>query len=169
MSNSASIPGSSPATINVGMLSQLAISALERTAFVMAEPAEVDAANAGTLQFATRVCFTGAAAGECLIAASEGFIRELAAGFLAIDPSEVNTAEQGQDALNELANIIAGMVIRELGNQTNRIFLGLPTCIAATTAPATLAAPDAIAAGLDSCGESLVVCVRLQRAVASAA
>lgn len=155
--------------LDAARLASLVTTALERTAFVMAEPIETDAADTGAIRFATRVTFTGAAAGECLIAASEGFTRELIAGFLGVDASEADPAQQGQDALNELANIIAGMVIRELGNQTNRIFLGLPARVEALSVGPTLRGADTLSCGLDSCGELLLVVVRVPSAIAKAA
>jgi chemotaxis protein CheY-P-specific phosphatase CheC len=155
--------------LDAARLTGLVTTALERMAFVMAEPIEADAADIGSLRFATRVTFTGAAAGECLIAASEGFTRELIAGFLGVDAGEADPAQQGQDALNELANIIAGMVIRELGNQTNRIYLGLPARAEALAVGPALRSADTLTCGLDSCGEQLMVVVRVQKVIAKAA
>lgn len=156
-------------SLDAAKLSSLVMTALERTAFVMAEPVETESIEPDSFRFATKVTFTGAASGECLIAAGEGFVRELAAGFLGGDASEIDAALQGQDAMNELANIVAGMVIRELGNQTHRIFLGLPARAETMTVAPTLSASDAVVCSLDSCGEPLVVVVRLQSAIAKAA
>lgn len=167
--NTSDTPNQGARPLDSARLTGLVTTALERTAFVMAEPIETDAADVGSLRFATRVVFTGAAAGECLVAASEGFVRELTAGFLGIDAGEIDPAQQGQDALNELANIIAGMVIRELGNQTNRIFLGLPARAEALSVGPALRGDDTLTCGLDSCGEQLMVVVRVQKVIAKAA
>lgn len=155
--------------LDAARLTGLVTTALERTTFVLAEPIETDAANIDSLRFATRVAFTGAAAGECLVAASEGFTRELIAGFLGVDAAEADPALHGQDALNELANIIAGMVIRELGNQTNRVYLGLPARAEAIAVGPALCDDNTLTCGLDSCGEQLIVVVRLQKLIAKAA
>jgi hypothetical protein len=151
--------------IDVSTLTRLVTTALERTAFVMAEPSdENQPPDSGCI--ATRIHFSGAAHGECVLAATEGFVRELTAGFLGCEPDEVDVAVQGQDAMNELTNIVAGMVIRELGNATNRIFLGLPTHAALAAARNS---PPAVACTLDSMGERLHICVHMHEAVAKAA
>jgi chemotaxis protein CheY-P-specific phosphatase CheC len=133
-------------------LLNLAIAALEKTAFVMAEPVEDDDASSGPPPaFATSIRFTGSVAGECVLTASEGFVRELAAGLLSTDPGEVDLDACGQDALNEFGNIIGGSIIRSLGADHHRIMLGLPAAadVAARPAPHR----DAVCCTLDSCGE----------------
>jgi chemotaxis protein CheY-P-specific phosphatase CheC len=159
-----------PCHLDSPTLTRLVTTALERTAFVMAEPCEDDAATppslAGNACIATRINFSGAATGECALVASEGFVRELTAGFLGVEPEEIDLAVQGQDAMNELSNIVAGQVIRELGNATSRIFLGLPT----QTQPQLLSgATPTVSCVLDSMGEHLRVSVTLQQLMAKAA
>jgi CheY-specific phosphatase CheX len=151
--------------LDAGTLTRLVTTALERTAFVMAEPSDqLEPLDRGCI--ATRINFSGAAHGECTLSATEGFVRELTAGFLGCEPDEVDVAIQGQDAMNELTNIVAGMVIRELGNATNRIFLGLPTHAQPT--PAANRGP-AVCCTLDSMGERLHVVVCAQQTLAKAA
>jgi CheY-specific phosphatase CheX len=132
----------------------------------MAEPCEAAAPAMNDSCIATRIGFSGAAVGECRLQASEGFVRELTAGFLSVEPDEVDVAVQGQDAMNELSNIVAGLVIRELGNATNRIFLGLPTV--AQSHPSADDSPI-VSCTLDSMGERLSVTVVMQQAIARAA
>lgn len=169
MNTSNTSPASAPSTpITTPVLERMVMSALERTAFVMAEPAPDADASAEHSGLATRLSFRGAAEGECLFTASEGFVRELTAGFLGVEPTEVDIDAQGQDALNELANIVSGLVIRELGNASHRIFLGLPTPADPTKlAPAPGTQP--VTCRLDSCGETLSVTIIIQQQHAQAA
>lgn len=154
-------------SIDAGTLNRLVTAALEKTAFVLAEPCDTaDRRSIDGPRLATRITFSGAATGECTLEATHGFVRELTAGFLGCEPDEVDVAVQGQDAMNELANIVAGLVIRELGNATRRIFLGLPT--QAAPAPGASGAP-AVSCALDSMGERLRVSVVTHALAAKAA
>jgi CheY-specific phosphatase CheX len=99
--------------------------ALERTVFVFSEPVEAAPAPLPEPVEST-VAFSGSATGIVVISASEGFARQVAAGFLSVEPEEVDPVTQGQDAINEMSNIVAGLVIRSLGGETSSIKLGLP-------------------------------------------
>ena len=97
-------------------IGQLVIEALERTAFVLAET--VDAGRAAELPkpiHFSRIVYTGPTQGEVHLAAIDGFVRELASSILGVEPEEVDTETQGQDAIKELANIVGGSTILELG------------------------------------------------------
>lgn len=99
--------------------------ALERTAFLFTEPAGEGDAPAPVATRAT-VAFSGAAEGRVGLEASEGFVRRLVAGVLGTEPEEVDPRAMGQDAINELGNIVAGLVVRSLGGEGRQINLGLP-------------------------------------------
>ncbi len=117
-------------------IAQLVIEALERTAFVLAEP--VDAGRAAELPAATyfsRILYTGPDQGQLFLAASEGFVRELVSSLLGIEPEDVDPASQGEDAIKELANIVGGSTILELGGADCQYSLNLPELVEASETP----------------------------------
>lgn len=158
-------PQSTPTVIDATTIARLSLSALERTAFVLAEAVDDDSGFEST--FATRISFSGPCSGECLLSASEGFVRELAAGLLSADPGEVDLDECGQDALNEFANIIGGLIIKQLGNDHHRIFLGLPMPASPGAAPTAHALHAACT--LDSSGERMRISFGADAAAAAKA
>lgn len=105
-------------------LSRLAIDALERTAFVLADPCDDPEALPSADVFA-QIEFHGPEHGGVDLFASRGFTRNLASSILGCDASEVTDA-QGDEALRELANILGGSVIYRLGGEQCAFSLGLP-------------------------------------------
>lgn len=120
--------------LNAQRIAELTITALERTAFVLAEPAEDDADLPPARHFA-RIEYSGPDHGHVYIAASDGFVRELASSLLGVEPDEIDPA-QCEDALRELANIIGGSVVLELGGTDRLLSLGLPENVAKADVPA---------------------------------
>ncbi len=117
-------------------IAQLVIDALERTAFVLAEP--VDAERAAELPAETcfsRILYTGPDQGQLFLAASEGFVRELVSSLLGVEPQDVDPASQGEDAFKELANIVGGSTILELGGADCRYSLNLPELVEGSETP----------------------------------
>lgn len=113
--------------LDADRLANLAIQTLERTAFVLAESISAEeAANLPQPSRYSRIAYTGSSGGKVFLAATEGFIRELASSILGVEPEEIDSETQGRDALRELANIVAGSVTRELGGAECRLSLGLP-------------------------------------------
>lgn len=112
------------------------IEALERTAFVLAEI--IDAGQATSLPAPTkfsRISYFGPSHGYIYLAASEGFICELAASILGVEPEEVNPSNEGEDAIKELANIVGGSAIMELGGEKCEYSLRLPELVEASDLP----------------------------------
>ena len=117
-------------------IAQLVIDALERTAFVLAEP--VDAERAAELPAVTcfsRIFYTGPDQGQLFLAASEGFMRELVSSLLGIEPEDVDPVSQGRDGIKELANIVGGSTILELGGADCEYSLDLPELVEASDTP----------------------------------
>ena len=113
--------------LNADRLAKLAIQTLERTAFVLAEAVSAEeAANMPQPNRYSRIAYTGPSCGEVFLAASEGFIRELASSILGVEPDEIDLETQGSDALKELANIVAGCITLDLGGEVCCLSLGLP-------------------------------------------
>ena len=106
-------------------LSRLVIDALERTAFVLADPCETPEALPPADTFAA-IDFRGPEDGGIDLRASRCFARNLAASLLGVDASEI-ADNQAEEALRELANIVGGSVITALGGDDCRFSLGLPT------------------------------------------
>ena len=85
-------------------IADFVIEALERTAFVLAEA--IDAGQATSLPAPSkysRISYIGPTSGNVYLAASEGFIRELAASILGVEPEDVDPSNEGEDAITELA------------------------------------------------------------------
>jgi CheY-specific phosphatase CheX len=112
-------------TLTTDQLNEIALTALERSAFVFAEPAASDARMPRPTTFA-RIRVSGSVRGELHLGASEGFLRELAASLLGVEPEEVDPAAHGSDALKEMANMIAGSVVIRYDGENRAYTLGLP-------------------------------------------
>lgn len=117
-------------------IAEFVIEALERTAFVLAET--IDAGEASSLPAPTkfsRIAYTGPTSGYIFLAASEGFICELASSILGVEPEDVDPSIEGEDAITELANIVGGSVVLELGGEKCEYSLRLPELIEASDLP----------------------------------
>jgi hypothetical protein len=114
-------------TIDVQALNEVAATALERSAFVFAEPAAPgDLAVLPGASCYTKIRTTGSVSGELHLSASEGFLRELAASLLGVEQEEVDPVKHGVDALKEMANMIAGSVGLRCDGTQRAFSLGLP-------------------------------------------
>jgi hypothetical protein len=143
-------------------LERISAIALERIAFLMAEPAEHLTGSGPTLQLApplppaarfAKIDYRGPERGEVYLAASDGCAKSLAAGLLGCDADSIDPSTTGQDALRELANIIGGSLICELGGERCPFSIGLPVACEAGAIPSN---PTAVAT-LDVEGERLEV------------
>ena len=149
-------------------IGQLVIEALERTAFVLAET--VDAGEAAQLPEPTqfsRIAYTGPTQGEVLLAASDGFVRELASSILGVEPEDVDAEVQGKDAIKELANIVGGSTILELGGTDCQYSLRLPELLDGSSVPEP--GENDVACFVESEGEILKVVWRPMNTSQSAA
>lgn len=138
--------------ISTHQLEQLAIRVLERTAMVLADP--IAPQDADALLPATRfscLTYTGDATGTLYLSASDGFLAEIASSLLGVEPEDIRLDEEGKDALNEMANIITGSLILELGGDTECISLGLPRQLG--KAQQTPEGCDVIEGIVETCGE----------------
>ncbi len=102
-------------------------------------PAEpVDAGQAAELPsptYCARIAYSGPSEGQLILAASEGFLRELASSILGVEPEEVDPDQHGKDAIKELANILGGSAVLELGGAECHYSLNLPELIECSEAP----------------------------------
>jgi len=112
----------------------LTLGALERIAFVLAD--SVREAEA-TFDRHTRIEYAGnGESSQIQLSATDGFLIEFVSSLLGLEPESIEPAVQGQQALNELANIIAGEVIAKLGGGEIQFDLGLPSTIESAIADA---------------------------------
>lgn len=132
-------------------LAELATHALERTAFMLVDPA--DAADPGRLTRHAHIAYTGEEGdGEVYVSASEGFTLELASSLLGCEPEEIDVDEQGADAVRELANILAGSILTTIGGVEHAFRMGLPE-----TTDSSAADDSCITCAMDSMGEPLTI------------
>jgi CheY-specific phosphatase CheX len=138
-------------------LARIVIDALERTAFVLADPSNEPDALPSADTFA-QIDFHGPDGrdgnGHVELHASRAFARNLAASILGANATEVSDL-QCEEALRELANIVGGSVITALGGSDCRFSLGLPR-LGRTSAAGNAGAIDT-ACILDAEGERLEV------------
>ncbi len=120
-------------------INSLTIDALERMAFIIADPVDSVEAELDLLGGHTSIHLEGQEeACDVHISASDGFLCELASNMLGIDPDSVDPEEEGIQALLELTNILGGEVIKALGGEQRPFDLGLPT----TADPGVASASD---------------------------
>ncbi|GAB4548868.1 MAG: hypothetical protein Tsb0013_09720 [Phycisphaerales bacterium] len=140
--------------ITTDSLAQLATQALERTAFMLVDPA--DAADPGVLTRHAHIAYNGeGGCGDVFVSASEGFTLELASSLLGVEPEEINIEEQGVDAMRELANILAGSILTTIGGKEHAYRLGLPE-----TTDSTAPSDGCVTCAMDSMGEPLLIAWR---------
>ncbi len=111
-------------TLDPTTLARLVVDALERTAFVLADPC-ADTEHLPAADTFAQIDFHGPSDGNVELHASRAFARNLAASILGAEPNEI-TDGQSEEALRELANIVGGSVITALGGSDCRFSLGLP-------------------------------------------
>lgn len=124
--------------ISPDRLAELAVKALERTAFMMADPAEVSPAAVAKANRRATIRYVGPASGIVTIRTSDDFLRGLAANLLGEEPDAIDLSTCGDDAIKELTNILGGSVIHELGGADNTFSLGLPQIVQKSNEPAAI-------------------------------
>jgi CheY-specific phosphatase CheX len=151
-------------TIDATNLAEMVLSLLERTAMVLAEPvAEGDECPEPT-RFA-RIAYWGPSRGTLVLGADDGILREVAASLLGVEPGEIEIERDGNDALKEIANTVAGSVILALSGERCEYSLGLPELVSPADVPETADAACSVAAE----GGALRVIWREEKAAAEGA
>ncbi|MFL5302515.1 MAG: chemotaxis protein CheX [Anaeromyxobacteraceae bacterium] len=98
---------------------------LEEAAFVFAEATDAPPQHERTLVEA-RLAYTGVEAGELTLAAPASLAATIAANLLGEDEGGASTTGDDEDAIGELLNMIAGVVVVELFGEDAACQLGLP-------------------------------------------
>lgn len=119
-------------------LAQLAAVALERTAFMMADPVPVEQDALASADRLATIRYSGPGSGIVTLRTNNEFLRGLAANLLGVEPDAIDLAACGDDAIKELTNIVGGSVILELGGRDCTYSLGLPQLAQPTKASPTM-------------------------------
>lgn len=109
-------------------LVEIVTEALERTCFLVSDPSDQEALvdRGHRLARSAAIRYSGPDSGDVHVLASDGFLQELASSMLGVEPEEIDLEVEGRDAIRELANILGGSVILELGGDNCEYRLGLP-------------------------------------------
>jgi len=113
-------------TLTPDRLAELTIKALERTAFMLADPITLDPEALAAANRSAGVRYGGPESGIVTLHTNDDFLRGLAANLLGVEPESIDLASYGEDAIKELTNIVGGSVILELGGNECFYTLGLP-------------------------------------------
>ena len=111
--------------LNSDQLAQIAMNALEATAFVITDRAlEV---GEDSLDYCSKINVHDEETNVwLLLSATAGFLEELASSMLGLDPGEIDKDVEGPQALSEFANILGGEVIMALGGAERCFQMSLP-------------------------------------------
>ncbi len=111
---------------NTDILQSAAIEALERFAFLLADPMEQSALTASADGFwQAQVAFRGPRQGALVLIATPLLARQLAANLYGTEGSAI-TPEQAEDALKELLNVICGDYLHRMDGSASIYDLSAP-------------------------------------------
>jgi CheY-specific phosphatase CheX len=116
-----------------GILSDVVVDTLAKLAFMFAAPLEGPAPE-GTQELATvRVRFSGPICGGMQLSLSRPVLAELAGNMLGADDGSALSADEQQDALRELINVICGNLLPMIGGSSVEFHIQTPFIPAAGT------------------------------------
>lgn len=119
------MPSDVPPAAFRDLLAQALGRTLEEAAFVFAEPTE-DPPPFDDDVIAARLAYSGAHAGELLLASPHALAATLAANLLGEDEGGASVTGDDLDAVGEILNMIAGSLVVELFGPEAGCKLGLP-------------------------------------------
>lgn len=105
------------------MLSSVVVQALSDTAFMFATPAD---ANAPRGDLRVRIAFDGPSKGIVELATNQAFGEALAANLLGLEADDPSLPESSPQAVLELSNILAGLLVASAWGSGARCTLGIP-------------------------------------------
>jgi CheY-specific phosphatase CheX len=114
-------------TVTADSFAGLASMALERMAFVTAQP--IDETAGEVLVHSVAQAFieaTGSDKYTLCLAATAGLVKEVASGMLGMDPDDIDVDDHGRATVSELANILGGELIMLVTGGDAQMSLGLP-------------------------------------------
>jgi cobalamin biosynthesis protein CbiG len=125
-------------------LLDLAQQALERMAFLIADPADqVPIEVLPECRYAARIGIRGGRQpGWLVVAVSAPFAADVAAGLLGCEAAAVDLACHGDAAAAELANVFGGQLVMALGGDRQPWRLGLPEVLVGSDAALLVAGAE---------------------------
>jgi CheY-specific phosphatase CheX len=134
---------------------------LEEAAFVFAEATDDPPPLTGAVLQA-KLSYHGDHAGELTLAAPGELASTLAANLLGEDEGGAETTGDDEDAVGELLNMVAGVLLSELHGPEARCVLGLPRVrrVAAAEHDAAVAQADAVASLVEEGGRRIDLSAR---------
>jgi hypothetical protein len=145
-----------PAEMSPSLLAQSLGHTLEEAAFVFAEVTDDPPPFEGDV-IEARLAYSGAHAGELLLASPEGLAATLAANLLGEEEGGASVTGDDLDALGELLNMVAGSLVLELFGPEAGCKLGLPRVrrVSAEEHGRALAKADAVATMVEEEGRRI--------------
>lgn len=146
--------------ITSSLLSETTASVLADCAFLMLDPASEAAFEGDAVQ--TTLAFSGSHSGELSLCAPRQMLIGAAADMLGLAPDDESLPEQAEAALNELANVLLGVLLERAFGARECPMIGLPKSVnvAAVAAPT---GADCSAVLQDMEGRPFVAAVALTR------
>lgn len=108
-------------------LEGIVTNALQRMAFVFAEPAAITAGEVLARGVASAsIDLRGTSSFVVTVTATGGLVQEIASGMIGCDPEEIDVDDHGRATVLELANIFGGELVMQLATHTDCLLIGLP-------------------------------------------
>mgnify|MGYP002624957179 CR=1 FL=1 len=117
-----------PATVSTDGLQRVVTGALERMAFVSAEPSPLTPGELLAQAAAHAVIeLRGAESYVLTVSATAGLIQEVVSGMIGCEPDDIDVDDHGRAAVAELANVFGGELVRRLPEtDEDGLLIGLP-------------------------------------------
>ena len=93
------------------LLTRLITETLADGAFIIAEPADAGTPESEEDVVEATVRFSGPQSGRLLFAGSRAFSEVLAANLLGVEPDDPNVSRRSLDAMGEMLNVLAGVLL----------------------------------------------------------
>lgn len=144
-------------SVTVDTLSEVATQVLEDVAFVFTERAREPFAWSGATIDAS-LSFSGPERGALFVRASPALGARFAANMLGIELDDPEVAERSNDAVGEMLNVVAGVLVARVFGTDTLVHLGVPH-VAVTPAPGVEASACVVSLLTDE-GERIELHVR---------
>ncbi|MBI5579404.1 MAG: chemotaxis protein CheX [Deltaproteobacteria bacterium] len=143
-----------------GVLTDVVVETLEKLAFLFAAPLEGPVPDDMSELVIVRVRFSGPLCGAMQLSLSRSVLAELAGNMLGADDGSALSADEQNDALRELINVICGNLLPMIGGDTAEFNIQTPFIPAAGASAAGEFAPVTAVSHLSA--ESGICLVALQ-------
>ena len=114
-------------SVSTDCLAGLVTNALQRMAFVFAEPATMTAGEVlATAVAHASIDLRGGTNYVVTVSATAGMVQEIASGMMGCEPDEIDVDDHGRATVAELANIFGGELVMQLATEASGLLIGLP-------------------------------------------